>query len=123
MKWILAVLLLCVPAFASSPCGTSPAPGTPHVCLTWVASTTTTVTGYNIYRSTTTGGENYSTPLNAAPVTTPFYNDISDATGTIYFYTVVAIGSGGALSVPSSEVSAQIPVPPNSPTTPAASID
>ena len=125
MKYVLAVFLLSLPlaAKASSPCGTNPTPGTPHVCLTWVASPTSTVTGYNVYRSTTAGGENYLTPLNSAPVTTLFYNDTSDVVGTTYFYTVVAIGSGGALSIPSSEVSALIPVPPSGPTAPAASID
>jgi hypothetical protein len=76
-----------------------------------------------VYRATTAGGENYLTPLNSAPVTTLFFNDTTDAVGTTYFYTVTAIGTGGATSAPSSEVSAQVPVPPNSPTTPAAAID
>lgn len=123
MKYLLALLLLSIPAFAASPCGANPTPGAPHVCLTWVASTTPTVTGYNVYRATTAGGENYSTPLNSAPVTALFFNDTTDATGTTYFYTIIAIGTGGALSAPSSEVSAQVPVPPSGPTAPAASID
>jgi hypothetical protein len=125
MKCILAVVLLSLTATAkaASPCAATPTPGQPHVCLTWVASTTSTVTGYNVYRATTAGGENYATPLNSAPVTTLFYSDITDVVGTSYFYTVVAIGSGGALSVPSSEVSALIPVPPSGPTAPAATID
>jgi hypothetical protein len=61
--------------------------------------------------------------LNFAPVTTLFFNDTTDAVGTTYYYTVIAIGTGGSLSAPSSEVSAQIPVPPSGPTAPAASID
>lgn len=104
----------------ASPCG-APTPGAPHVCISWTASTTAGVT-YNVYRSTTTKGENYSTPLNAAPLTALFYYDTTDATGTTYYYTVAAV-QGGALSAPSPEVSAQIPVPPGSPSSPQASVD
>lgn len=119
----LLVILLSVPAVAvaQSPCG-PPTPGAPHVCLTWLASTTSGVT-YNIYRATTAGTENYGAPLNSAPLTALFFYDKTVAIGSNYFYTVTAVGSGGAQSAPTAEVSAQIPVPPSSPTTPAASID
>jgi hypothetical protein len=123
----LLLTLGCFPlaAQSSSPCG-APTPGQPHVCLTFVApATPPAVTGYNIYRATTANGENYGVPLNAAPLLpiTLFYYDKTCAIGTTCFYTMASIGTGGVLSAPSSEVSAQIPVPPNSPTTPAAAID
>jgi len=118
----LLLTLGCFPLAAqSSPCG-APTPGAPKTCLTWVASTTPGVT-YSVFRSSTAGGENYGSPLNAAPISSLFFADKSVTFGTTYFYTVVAVGNGGVLSAPSSEVSAQIPVPPNSPTTPAAAID
>lgn len=106
----------------ASPCG-APTPGSPHVCLTWVASVTPpAVTGYNVYRSTTTTF-NYGTPLNASPTTSTFFYDTTVALGTTYNYVVVAVGTGGVLSTPSQSVSAQIPVPPSAPGTPAAAID
>jgi len=101
----------------------SPTPGAPHVCLSWTASTSTGVAGYNVYRSTTSGGESYATPLNATVDTGTSYYDATTAIGSTYFYTVTAVGTGGVLSVPSGEVSAQIPVPPNPPSAPSASID
>lgn len=110
------LLLLCsLTAVAqTSPCG-APVPGSPHICLTWVASTTSGVT-YNVYRATTAGGENYSTPLNTSAITGLVFSDVTDAIGTTYFYTTCAVGKGGVLSPPSNEVQAQAPVPPNSPT-------
>ncbi len=41
--------------------------GTHDVMLSWTASTTPGVMGYNIYRGTTSGGES-ATPLNSSPV-------------------------------------------------------
>jgi fibronectin type 3 domain-containing protein len=120
-KLLPLFLLLALPALAqSSPCGAS-IPGSPHVCLTWKASTSSGVT-YNVYRATTSGGENYATPLNSAPITNLFFGDTTDVVGTTYFYTAVAVGTGGVLSPPTSEVQAQIPVPPNPPTSPGAAI-
>lgn len=122
MNKLMLFLFLALPVAAQSlPCP-APTPGSPHVCLTWIASTTPSVT-YNVYRATTAGGENFGTPLNASPISVLFFYDTTVAIGTTYFYKMVAVGSGGVLSVPTSEVSAQIPVPPNSPTTPAAAID
>ena len=122
MKTPLVFLALILPALAQSTCP-APTPGVPHVCLTWVASVSTGVTGYNVYRATAAGGENYATPLNSAPVTSVMYYDTTDVVGTTYYYTVTAIGTGGVMSAPSLEVSAQIPVPPSAPTTLVPKID
>jgi fibronectin type 3 domain-containing protein len=116
---LFALLLFASAALAQCP---PPTPGSPHVCLTWVASTTPSVT-YNVYRATVSKGENYSAPLNSSPIGTLSFYDTTVALGTNYFYTVAAVGSGGALSTPSQEVSALIPVPPNPPNTPAVTID
>lgn len=117
----IGILFIACPVFAQSSCP-APTPGAPHVCLTWVASTTAGVK-YNVYRTTSAGGENYASPLNASPLTTLSFYDTSVAIGGQYFYTITAVGTGGVLSLPSAEVQAQVPVPPNSPTTPAAAID
>jgi fibronectin type 3 domain-containing protein len=76
-----------------------------------------------VYRATTAGGENFAVPLNTAAISTLWFYDTTVAIGTTYFYKVVAVGTGGVLSLPTPEVSSPIPVPPNSPTTPAAAID
>jgi hypothetical protein len=120
----LTLILLTLPAMAqATPCGVTPTPGAPHVCLTWIASTTTGVT-YNAYRASATGKENYATPLNATPIpaTQLFFYDTTVTVGTDNFYTVTAV-FGGALSAPTPEVSVQVPLPPNSPTTLGASVD
>lgn len=122
---LLLVLALPAAAQGASPCG-APTPGVPHVCLTWVASVTPpAITGYNVYRATTAGGENFGTPLNAVviPSTQLYFYDTTVAIGTTYFYKAVAVGTGGVLSLPTPEVSSQVPVPPNSPTAPTAAID
>jgi fibronectin type 3 domain-containing protein len=79
-----------------------------------------TVASYNVYRATATKGENYATPLNTAPITTLFFADTTDTVGTTYYYTVTAVSTGGVQSVPSSEASALVPVPPGQPQQPSA---
>jgi hypothetical protein len=122
-KLLLLILFTALPVLAqsSTPCGVSPTPGQPHVCLSWQASATPGVT-YNVYRATTSKGENYSTPLNAQPLSTLFFYDTTVAVGTQYFYTVTA-GQGGTTSVPTPEVGAQVPVPDSAPTLPVATAD
>jgi hypothetical protein len=116
---VLCVLGAMGHAQASCP---GPTPGAPHVCLKWTASTTPGAT-YNIYRATTSGAENYGTPLNSSPISGTSFYDSTVAVGTTYFYTAVSVGTGGVLSQPSAEVSAQIPVPPSAPTALTPSID
>ena len=114
---VIALLLSATLLMAQSPCG-APTPGAPHVCLTWTASVTPpAVTGYNVYRSTTAGGENFGTPLNPTliPPTQLFFYDTTNALGTTYFYKAVTVGTGGVLSLPTPEVSSTVPMPPNTP--------
>lgn len=122
----LSLLLITAvsPALAQATTCPGPTPGAPHVCLKWTLSTTTGAQ-YNVYRATTSGAENYATPLNSTPLVagTTAYYDATVSIGTQYFYTLTAVGTGGVLSTPTAEVSAQIPVPPNAPTAPSAAID
>ena len=76
------------------------------VALTWNASTST-VSGYNVYRSTVSGGS--YTKINASLVAVLNYVDLTVQSGATYFYVATAVDSSGDESVNSSEVSAIVP--------------
>lgn len=77
------------------------------VDLTWVASASTGVLGYNVYRSETAGGP-YNTPINASLVTGTTYTDSTVLSGKTYYYTVRAKDATQE-SGPSNEAVAVIP--------------
>jgi hypothetical protein len=77
------------------------------VAVTWTASDSTDVVGYNIYRSTVSGGP-YSI-LDSAPVATDGYTDSTVQSSTNYFYVVRSVDNTGTESVNSSEVQAIVP--------------
>jgi fibronectin type 3 domain-containing protein len=75
-----------------------------------------TVSGYNIYRSTTANGEGGSFALNGSTlVTTTSYTDTSVVPGTTYFYVVAAQSSNGNQSGFSNEATSVIPNNPSNP--------
>jgi Carboxypeptidase regulatory-like domain len=76
------------------------------VALSWTASTST-VSGYNVYRSMVSGSG--FTKLNSSLVASLSYSDASVQSGTIYFYVATAVDSGGDESANSNQVSASIP--------------
>jgi fibronectin type 3 domain-containing protein len=77
------------------------------VGLTWAASTSSNVSGYNVYRATGLTGA-YS-KLSAAPVSALKYTDTSVVSGETYVYTVTAVNSSGAESPHSTPETAVIP--------------
>ena len=80
---------------------------TPHsVALSWTASTST-VSGYNVYRSTTSGS-GYA-KLNGSLVANVNYTDSTVSNGTTYYYVTTAVDSSGNESAYSNEASAVIP--------------
>ncbi|HTP70383.1 MAG TPA: choice-of-anchor D domain-containing protein [Dongiaceae bacterium] len=81
---------------------------TPHtVALSWTASTST-VNGYNVYRSTTSGS-GYA-KINSALVSGISYTDSSTLqSGTTYYYVTTAVDSSGNESSYSNSASAAIP--------------
>jgi len=79
--------------------------GAHDVILSWSASGTSGVSGYYIYRGTTSGGES-SSPLNPTPINSTTYTDTNVMAGSTYYYVVTAVGSDGVQSPPSSETEA-----------------
>jgi hypothetical protein len=86
--------------------GAGVAPVQHSVTLTWNASTST-VAGYNVYRSTVSGGPYVK--INSSLVTALNYTDSTVQSGTTYYYVTTAVDSSGNESVFSNEVSATIP--------------
>jgi hypothetical protein len=81
---------------------------TPHtVALTWTASTST-VSGYNVYRGTTSNGP-YTTKLNSSLVTSDQYTDSTVVSGQTYYYVVTSVDSNNVESVDSNQATAVIP--------------
>ena len=77
------------------------------VVLNWLASTSSNVSGYNVYRATGLAGA-YS-KLTAAPVTALKYTDATVVTGETYVYAVTAVTSSGVESPHSTPATAIIP--------------
>jgi hypothetical protein len=79
------------------------------VTLTWTASTSSNVSGYNIYRSTTSG-TGYS-KINTSLITALTYTDNNVQAGQTYYYVATAVDSSNAESAYSTQASATVPTP------------
>jgi fibronectin type 3 domain-containing protein len=77
------------------------------VTLSWTASTSTDVSGYNVYRGTVSGGP--YTILNVSLVPGTTYTDSDVQSGQTYYYVVTAVNSSGVESTDSNQASAVIP--------------
>jgi len=88
------------------PCST---PTTHGVSLTWVASASANVAGYNIYRATTPGGP--YTRVNSSLVAAITYDDIAVSAGVTYYYVVTTLDTSNGESGFSSEVQGKVPIP------------
>lgn len=90
--------------------GTGLAPLAHSVDVTWAASTSTPLQGYNVYRSTVSGGPYTKLSPTLSP-TTLLFTDTTPLSGKQYFYVVTALNTSGVESSSSSEVAVSIPVP------------
>jgi hypothetical protein len=86
--------------------GTGVQPATHSVTLGWTASTST-VSGYNVYRSTVSG-TGY-TKISGGLVGSTAYTDSNVQSGTTYFYVTTAVDNNGNESDNSNEASALVP--------------
>jgi hypothetical protein len=86
--------------------GTGVAPVAHSVSLGWTASTSA-VSGYNVYRSSVSGGP--YTKLTSSLDTLTTYVDSTVQSAQTYFYVATSVDSTGAESTFSAEVSATIP--------------
>jgi hypothetical protein len=88
--------------------GTGVQPVAHTVTLSWAASTST-VSGYNAYRSSVSGGP--YTKLDSALITTTQYTDSTVVAGQTYFYMVTSVDSSNVESTDSNQISATVPTP------------
>ncbi len=86
-------------------CATTSTTTQHSVQLNWQASTSTGVTGYDVYRSTTAGG--YFSLL--ASITGLTFTDKAVQAGATYYYVVTAVNSSGLQSKYSNQFQALIP--------------
>lgn len=87
---------------------TDPPPAQHSVTLTWSASTSGDVIGYNVYRSTTSGG---SYTQIAGPVSSMQYVDNTVSSGQTYYYVTTAVDANNNESGYSNQVTAAVPTP------------
>ena len=73
--------------------------------LNW--NDTQQVSGYNVYRGTTSGGP-YSTKLTSSPISTPDYVDVTVQSGATYYYVATAVDANGESGY-SNQAAAVIP--------------
>src|SRR5207249_7134965 len=89
------------------PTGLTATASSSQITLSWTAPANnggSAITGYKIYRGTTSGGEG-TTPIATISGSTLTYTDTGLTNGQTYFYKVTAVNSVGE-SVPSNEASA-----------------
>ena len=93
-----------------APTGLTATAGNTQVTLAWVASSG--AASYNVYRGTTAGGEG-AAPI-ATGVTAIAWINTGVTNGTLYYYKVAAVNSGGTSGM-SNEASATPNAPPSGP--------
>ena len=88
---------------------TTTAPAIQHkVVLSWKASTSANVTGYNVCRSTILGGYYGVVGTTSGALS---YTDATVASGTTYYYVITAVSNQGLDSSYSNQVVASVPSP------------
>jgi len=78
------------------------------VDLSWNASTSANIVGYNVYRGQASSGP-YSKMNAGGLVASTLYSDTSVANGVTYFYAATVVDSSGRESAHSNQVQAAVP--------------
>ena len=116
----------CAPS-PSAPTLSLLVPGNLQIVLNWMASVDSDIAGYNIYRSTTAGGELpvavftdngagsyntgvYNTGIPVGNVTS--YTDTGLTNGTTYYYKIATRNSAGAIGIQQSNEMSAVPTVP-----------
>jgi hypothetical protein len=86
--------------------GTAASQQTHNVSLNWTASSST-VAGYNVYRSTVSGSGYVK--INTSLINALTFSDASVSSGTTYFYVATSVDSSGDESSDSNQAVAVIP--------------
>jgi hypothetical protein len=82
----------------------------PHsVSLSWTASTSPNIVGYNLYRTGAAAGP--YTQLNASPIAASSYVDTKVTAGQTYFYVATAVDGNSNQSDYSNQATATTPTP------------
>jgi hypothetical protein len=127
MKMKIKMLALRCTLFAllSLFCGGLATAQAHSVTISFTASVTSGVTGYNIYRSSGSCAQAIATPstlgkLTTAPITTVTYTDATASTaGSMFCYTVTAVSPNGESALMASGL-IQVVIPLNVAAPPAA---
>ncbi len=93
------------PATASAPLGITVSASS--ILLSWNPSNSPGVVGYNVYRSTVSGGP--YTKINSALISGTTYNDQAVQSGQTYYYVTTAVNNQGMESGYSNQASATAP--------------
>ena len=117
---LVMALFAAIPAHAQTvPTGLAAGSPASKVNLNWTASppvTGVTIAGYDVFRSTTSGGEAGTPALNGStPITGTTFTDSTGVPGMTYFYVISAQSTAGKLSAFSNEATAAIPANPAPP--------
>jgi hypothetical protein len=88
--------------------GTTP-PASHSVTLSWTSSPSSNLSGYNVYRSTTSGGT-YA-KVNTALVSATSYTDANVQAGQTYYYVATAVDTSSNESAYSNQAQATVPTP------------
>jgi hypothetical protein len=100
---------LCTDAVRTVVINTALGGGCHSVTLSWTASISPNITGYNIYRSVTSGGP--YTKLNSSLIAATTYLDTAVQAGQTYYYVATAVDASNNESPNSTEVQGTIPTP------------
>lgn len=79
------------------------------VTLSWVASSSPNISGYDVYRGSVSGGP--YTLINSSLIGSTSYTDAGVQSGQTYYYVATAVNSSGAQSSYSNQAQAAIPTP------------
>jgi fibronectin type 3 domain-containing protein len=100
-----------------APTGLTATPSTGTITLNWDDNPESDLYGYDIYRSTTSGGQ--TTRLNLVRSKTSSYTDTNVAGTRTYYYVVTAVDTNFNTSADSIEVSATVPADSTPPAIPS----